>query len=72
MDGLKTFAYVPWPNVSNPLAPTPADHAAHSPLKGIPHPHDIGMDDKKAVSKLYKGARKMPKARKTMPKKRKH
>lgn len=37
-----------WPRISNPLAPTPDDHAAHTSPKGIPHPEDLGMTRKHA------------------------
>lgn len=51
-----------WPNIRNPLQISEADHAAHtSPRGGIPHPHHLGMDDRKAASKLLKGIKKSPK-----------
>ena len=46
-----------WPMISNPLAPTPADHTAHTTRPGIHYPEDVGMTSKH--SKLPFKAKKM-------------
>lgn len=49
-----------WPNITNPLHITEADHAAHRSPVGVPYPQDLvpGMDGRKAVGQLMKAARK--------------
>lgn len=35
-----------WPNIRNPMAITPDDHAAHTTRPGIHYPSDEGMSSK--------------------------
>lgn len=49
---LPNYGNSSWPNVSNPLAPTKADHAAHTSPKGIPYPGDLGMTRKQTAMLL--------------------
>lgn len=56
--------YGSWPNISNPLNPTRADHAAHTSPKGILRPEDMGLSGSKHKGALSKGMRFMKAPRK--------
>lgn len=63
---LPGYGNASWPNVSNPLAPTAADHAAHTTRKGIPYPGDLGMT-RKQTSMLLKAPKIMKSRSGKMP-----
>jgi len=58
-----------WPDIRNPLAITPEDHANHRSIKGVPLPEDLipGLKAHKQAGLILKIARKPHlKATKTM------